>query len=293
MVATQLNTFTPVGTAISIVAYMKKSWPVTGMPDRVHVVRPDDERQDRDRRGGVDHRRVAEQRLARERRDDLRDHAERGDGDDVHLGVAEEPEDVLVQHRVAAAGGVEEVGAEVAVGQRHGHRAGQHRHHRDQQVGGDQPGPAEQRHLHQRHAGRAHVEDGGDDVDRAHDRGHAEDVHREDRRGPCPCPAAMVSGGIHRPAHARRHRPARTATTISSDAAGGSSQKLQLFMRGNAMSGAPICIGISQFAKPTKAGMIAPNTMIRPCSVVIWLKNSGSHDLQARAGTARRGSPAP
>src|SRR2546423_842521 len=32
MVATQLNTFTPVGTAISVVAYMKKSCPVTGMP---------------------------------------------------------------------------------------------------------------------------------------------------------------------------------------------------------------------------------------------------------------------
>ncbi len=32
MVATQLNTFTPVGTAISMVAYMKNSWPVTGMP---------------------------------------------------------------------------------------------------------------------------------------------------------------------------------------------------------------------------------------------------------------------
>jgi len=27
-----LNTFTPVGTATSIVAYMKNSWPVTGMP---------------------------------------------------------------------------------------------------------------------------------------------------------------------------------------------------------------------------------------------------------------------
>ena len=32
IVAIQLKTFTPVGTAISIVAYMKKSWPVTGMP---------------------------------------------------------------------------------------------------------------------------------------------------------------------------------------------------------------------------------------------------------------------
>ena len=41
------------------------------------------------------------------------------------------------------------------------------------------------------------------------------------------------------------------------------------------MSGAPIIIGICQFAKPTNAGMIAPNTMISPCMVVSWLKNSG------------------
>ena len=32
MVLTQLNTFTPVGTAISMVAYMKNSSPVIGMP---------------------------------------------------------------------------------------------------------------------------------------------------------------------------------------------------------------------------------------------------------------------
>ncbi|KAF1061083.1 MAG: hypothetical protein GAK39_05929 [Variovorax sp.] len=62
-------------------------------------------------------------------------------------------------------------------------------------------------------------------------------------------------------------------TSIS--AAGISSQKLKLFMRANAMSEAPICSGIIQFAKPTKAGMIAPNTMIRPCMVVNWLNSSG------------------
>ena len=32
IVATQLNTLTPVGTAMRIVAYMKNSCPVTGMP---------------------------------------------------------------------------------------------------------------------------------------------------------------------------------------------------------------------------------------------------------------------
>ena len=58
-------------------------------------------------------------------------------------------------------------------------------------------------------------------------------------------------------------------------AAGMSIQKLRLFMRANAMSGAPICSGIIQFAKPTKAGMIAPNTMISPCMVVNWLNSSG------------------
>ncbi len=54
-----------------------------------------------------------------------------------------------------------------------------------------------------------------------------------------------------------------------------SSQKLQLFRRGNAMSAAPMCMGTSQFAKPTKAGMITPKTITRPCTVVSELKNSG------------------
>ena len=42
------------------------------------------------------------------------------------------------------------------------------------------------------------------------------------------------------------------------------------------MSAAPICIGTSQFAKPTNAGMIAPKTITRPCTVVRELKNCGS-----------------
>src|SRR5690606_13552941 len=97
-----------------------------------------------------------------------------------HLGVAEEPEHVLEQHRVTAARGVEEAGAEVDIHQHHGDGTGEYRHHGNQQEGGDQPGPHEQRHLHQGHAGGAHVEHGGDDVDGTHDRGRTHDVHRED-----------------------------------------------------------------------------------------------------------------
>jgi len=63
-------------------------------------------------------------------------------------------------------------------------------------------------------------------------------------------------------------------------AATGSIQKLQLFRRAKAMSGAPIIIGTCQLANPTKAGMIAPNTMMSPCIVVSWLKNSGCQNCR-------------
>ena len=89
-----------------------------------------------------------------------------------------------------------------------------------------------------------------------------------------PMPCCTVSGAyIVQPTPGAP--PGMKNDITSSEAANGRIQNDQLFMRANAMSGAPICIGISQFAKPTNAGMIAPNTMIRPCMVVIWLKNSG------------------
>ncbi len=40
-------------------------------------------------------------------------------------------------------------------------------------------------------------------------------------------------------------------------------------MRGSAMSGAPICSGTIQFARPTKEGMTAPKIMTSACMVVI------------------------
>ena len=51
------------------------------------------------------------------------------------------------------------------------------------------------------------------------------------------------------------------ATTVS--------QKLMLFIRGNAMSGAPIIKGTNQLPKPPIiAGITMKNTMIRPCAVI-------------------------
>ena len=56
---------------------------------------------------------------------------------------------------------------------------------------------------------------------------------------------------------------------ISSVKEAGSSQNEMLFMRGNAMSGAPIISGIIQLPKPPIiAGMTMKKIMIRPCAVV-------------------------
>ena len=69
------------------------------------MVRPHDVGQEADGDGGGHHETVAEQFLAAEGRQDLGDHAERGQNQHVHLGMTKKPEDVLKQHRITAAGG--------------------------------------------------------------------------------------------------------------------------------------------------------------------------------------------
>ncbi|CPJ58695.1 Uncharacterised protein [Bordetella pertussis] len=83
--------------------------------------------------------------------------------------------------------------------------------------------------------------------------------------------------------------PPSTQNELSrSTEATGSSQKLKLFMRANAMLEAPICKGIIQLAKPTNAGMTAPNTMIRPCMVVNWLNSSGRKNCRPGSNSSVR-----
>ena len=66
--------------------------------------------------------------------------------------------------------------------------------------------------------------------------------------------------------------PPAKGERISSTNAGTISQKLMLFSRGNAMSGAPIISGTIQLPNPPiSAGMTKKNTMIRPCAVISTL----------------------
>ena len=63
--------------------------------------------------------------------------------------------------------------------------------------------------------------------------------------------------------------PSTNIEMTSSVNEAGSSQNEMLFMRGNAMSGAPIMIGTIQLAKPPiSAGMTMKKIMISACAVV-------------------------
>ena len=118
---------------------------------------------------------------------------------------------------------------------------------------------------------------------------------------PMMCIAKMprsMPGPICRDSGAYSVQPAAVAPpgtkndAVSMIAATGSNQKLKLFMRANAMSDAPICIGIIQFAKPTNAGMMAPNTMMMPCMVVNWLNSSGRKNCRPGSNSSVRSNKA-
>ena len=81
------------------------------------MVGPNDESDDADGDHGVGHAEISEDGLAGEGRHDLTDHAERRQDEDVDLGMAEEPEQMLEQDGIAALRGVKKGGAEVAVGE--------------------------------------------------------------------------------------------------------------------------------------------------------------------------------
>ncbi len=103
IVPSQLKTLMAEGRAIIIVESMKVA-PSGGIHARLeHVVPPDDEAQPGDPGDGEDHRLVAEEGLAGEGRDDVRDHPHRRQDHDVDRRVRVEPEQVLEQERAAAA----------------------------------------------------------------------------------------------------------------------------------------------------------------------------------------------
>src|SRR5699024_8717400 len=140
-----------------------------------HVVRPDGHGQAGDGQRREDHARVAEQRLTGEHRDDLGDDADERQQQNVDLGVAEEPEQVL-PHDGATVGRVVDVAAQLAVVQHAEGGGGQDREDQQGQDRGHQDVPGEDRHAEHGHARRTEAQDGGGHVDGGGDGAHAADA---------------------------------------------------------------------------------------------------------------------
>jgi hypothetical protein len=102
------------GSVITMLAALKKVVESGGRPGREHVVAPDPEAQDagtdrRERHEGVPTQRTRQNTADSRRPSHCRQH------DDVDPGVAEDPEQMLPEQRMAPGRGVEEVHPEAAV----------------------------------------------------------------------------------------------------------------------------------------------------------------------------------
>src|ERR1700739_264412 len=143
--------------------------------------------QEADAADGANHRSIAEDRLAGKSREQMRGHTHSRQNRDVHLGMSEEPEQVLPQERRTALvpsndlirndqpAGNEETGAREAIEQKQDARREQYAESQQCKDRGYEPGPACKRHAPERHALGTEVNQSGDEVERAHERRTAED----------------------------------------------------------------------------------------------------------------------
>ena len=138
---------------------------------RVHVMHPQAKAQKAGQQNGDDDPRVADD-PPRKRADDHRHDAGRRQKNDVHLGMAEEPEQMLPQQMVAALLIVEESRAEIVIQFEQQRRHEQRREREHDHHGRRQPGPGVQRHLVERHARRAQAEDRDRQLRTGGDAGH-------------------------------------------------------------------------------------------------------------------------
>ena len=99
---------------------------------------------------------------------------------------------MLPEQRLAAAFWQEETRAHHAVEEQHGQGGGQHRQREQQQNRGDEQRPNGQRHAEIGHAGRAHVDDRRDVVDRAHQRRNTDEHQGDDPQMLTPFDAGVL-----------------------------------------------------------------------------------------------------
>ena len=154
-----------------------------GVPRRLprgeEVVAPGEEADERDAERGVGDRLVAEDVLVAEGADDLGDHRHRRQHHDVDGGVRVEPEEVLEQHRVAAARRIEDPPAEGVLDEDEQQRHPEHRRREDLDDARRVDRPDEQRQPPPADPGRPHRVGRHDEVEAGEDRREPEDERAE------------------------------------------------------------------------------------------------------------------
>ncbi|MNZ98346.1 hypothetical protein D3C78_1176260 [compost metagenome] len=128
-------------------------------------MQPHDISEDGDDARGVNHRGITKETLVGEGRNDFREDAESRQHQDVNFGMAPDPDEVNIHHRIAAEIVGEEIGANVTVKGQKGERAGQDRERSHDQDVRTQRRPDEDRQAHHGHARGAHLDDRHDQVD--------------------------------------------------------------------------------------------------------------------------------
>src|SRR6266567_31112 len=144
-----------------------------------HVVRPHCKAQEANGDARPGDEGIAEDGLAREDGQYLRDNAKGGEDEDIHLGMTKRPEEVLPEQGIAMEAGLIEVGTQVTVEQQQASGSGNAGQGKEQQERGYQGHPREQRYAVHGHARGAQPEDGYHEVESAGDRGDAEQENAE------------------------------------------------------------------------------------------------------------------
>ena len=135
-----------------------------------HVVSPYAPTHETNRCTREHHERITKQRLARKHWEHFRNDAEAWKDEDVHLGMAEDPEQVLPQERIGAGSDIEECCTEVALERKQEECDSNNGHCEQQQELHNKLQPSEYRHAHELHSRSPHVEHRGDQVDRTSQR---------------------------------------------------------------------------------------------------------------------------
>src|SRR5215203_285028 len=129
------------------------------------MVRPDAETEEGDGSGGIDHHRVAEERLARKDRKDLGHDAERRQNQDINLRMSEDPEEMLPKERITTGGGFVKPGAREAVEAQEEQRHRDGRKGEDDQQRNNEGRPGKDGHTHHLHSWATHIKNGDDEVE--------------------------------------------------------------------------------------------------------------------------------